>query len=42
MMNPPLPWAAYASASPLLQGIKKFLISNLNLPWCNLRPLPLI
>ena len=40
-VTPPPPWAACASASPLFQKKKFLLIFNLNLPWCNLRPLPL-
>ena len=35
MVTPPIPWAACSNAWPL--PVKKFLISNLNLPWCNLR-----
>ena len=41
MVTPPLPWAACSNAWPL--WVKKFfLIPNLNLPWCDLRPLPLV
>jgi len=36
---PPPPWAAYSTT--LLEN-KFFQISNLNLSWHNLRPLPLI
>jgi len=38
MGTPPLRWAACSDASLLFSVKKFFLISNLNLPWRNLRP----
>jgi len=42
MVTPSTPQAACSKASSLFQRTIFFLISNLNLPWHNLRPLPLI
>ena len=43
MVTPPLPWAAYASASHHSFGEETFLASKLNtFPWHSLRPFPLI
>jgi len=38
---PPLPWTAHSRAW-LLFSEKSFLTSNLNLPWHNFRPVPLV
>ena len=40
-VTPALPGRMCHCITPLL-GKKFFLISNLNLPWCNVRPLPLV
>ena len=42
MVTPPPPWAACSNSSSLVSEKKRFLISNLNLPWYNLRTFPLI
>ena len=41
MGTPPLPWAAWSDAWSLFSVQTFFPISNLNLPWRNLRSLPL-
>jgi len=38
MRTPPLPRAAHFNVRPTLSMKKFFLISNLNFPWCKLRP----
>ena len=42
MVTQPLPWAASSNAWQPFSVKKFFLISNLNLPWCNLRLFPLV
>ena len=41
MVTQPLPWAAWECLTTFSEN-KLFLTDNLNLPWCSLRPLPLV
>lgn len=42
LVTQPLPWAAYSNAAWPFQKNKLSLYPNLNLPWHNLRPFPII